>query len=109
VIVRSFHATATPEGADAYRDHFIRSVLPDLERIEGYRGAYLLRRDDDDQVELQVLTLWESLKGIIRFTGRDMGRAVVDLTARTVLSTYDPMVTHHEVVVDTVNPTNQPG
>jgi heme-degrading monooxygenase HmoA len=111
VIIRSFHATATAEGADAYRAHFVRSVLPDLERIEGYRGAYLLRRnhdDGDDQVELQVLTLWDSLEAISGFTGKDLDRAVVEPHAQAVLSTYDTTVTHHAVVVDTVNPTNHP-
>jgi hypothetical protein len=54
-IVRAFHATATPAGA--YHQHLTRSVLPDLQRIDGYQGAYLLRRDHDHHVELQVLTL----------------------------------------------------
>jgi heme-degrading monooxygenase HmoA len=108
VIVRSFHATATAEGADAYREHFVRSVLPDLERIEGYRGAYLLRRDHDDRVQLQVLTLWDSLEAISGFAGEDLDRAVVEPHAQAVLSAYDTAVTHHAVVVDTVNPTNRP-
>jgi heme-degrading monooxygenase HmoA len=108
VIIRSFHATATAEGADAYRAHFVRSVLPDLERLEGYRGAYLLRRDHDSQVELQVLTLWDSLAAISGFTAEDLDRAVVEPPAQAVLSTYDTTVTHHTVVVDTVNPTNHP-
>jgi len=56
VIVRAFHATATPEGADAYQQHFTRSALPHLQRIDGYQGAYLLRRDHDRHVELQVFT-----------------------------------------------------
>jgi len=57
VIVRAWHATATAEGADAYREHFTRAVLPELQRIDGYQGAYLLRRDHDTHVRLQVLTL----------------------------------------------------
>jgi hypothetical protein len=57
VIVSAFHATATAKGADAYREHFTHSVLPDLQRIDGYQSAYLLRLDHDSHVELQVLTL----------------------------------------------------
>jgi len=63
VIVRAWHATATAEGADAYREHFTRAVLPELQRIDGYQGAYLLRRDHDTHVRLQVLTLWDSPGG----------------------------------------------
>jgi heme-degrading monooxygenase HmoA len=102
VIFRAFHATATPEGADAYREHFTRSVLPGLQRIDGYQGAYLLRRDQHGQVELQVLTLWDSLEAIRRFAGANPHRAVVEPAAQAVLEAYDPTVTHHSVEVDTV-------
>jgi hypothetical protein len=51
VIVRAFRATATAEGADTYHQHLTRSVLPNLQRIDGYQGGYLLWRDHDGQVE----------------------------------------------------------
>jgi hypothetical protein len=70
VIVRAWHAIATAEGADAYREHFTRTVLPDLQRIDGYRGAYLLRRDHDTHVRLQVLSLWDSPEAIRSFAGQ---------------------------------------
>jgi heme-degrading monooxygenase HmoA len=102
VIVRAFHAIATAEGADAYRAHFTRSVLPDLQIIDGYQGAYLLRRDHDRHVELQVLTLWDSLEAIRRFAGPDLEHAVVEPAGKAALASYDPTVTHPTVVVDTV-------
>ena len=102
MIVRAFHATATAEGADTYHQHFTRSVLPDLQRIDGYQGAYLLRRDLDGHVELQVLTLWDSLEAVRRFAGTSLEHAVVEPAAQAVLASYDPTVTHHTVVVDTV-------
>jgi heme-degrading monooxygenase HmoA len=103
VIVRAFHATATAAGADAYREHFTRSVLPDLQRIDGYQGAYVLRREHDGHVELQVLTLWDSLEAIRRFAGANLDHAVVEPAAQAVLASYDPTVTHHDVVVDAVD------
>ena len=102
MIIRAFRATASAEGADAYREHFTHSVLPDLQRIDGYQGAYLLRRDHDGHVELQVLTLWDSLEAISRFAGANLEHAVVEPAAQAVLASYDPTVTHHTVVVDAV-------
>jgi heme-degrading monooxygenase HmoA len=102
VIVRTWHATATAEGAEAYREHFTDSVLPELRRIDGHRGAYLLRRDRDGRVELEVLTLWDSMEAIIRFAGSDAEHAVVEPEAQAVLAAFDSTVTHHTVVVDTV-------
>jgi heme-degrading monooxygenase HmoA len=103
VIVRAFHATATAAGADVYRDHFTHTVLPSLQAIDGYHGAYLLRRDRDDHVELQVLTLWESLEAVRRFAGTNLDHAVVEPDAEAVLTSYHPTVIHHHVVVDTAS------
>ena len=98
----TWHATATAEGADAYREHFTGTVLPDLQRIDGYRGAYLLRRDHDTHVRLQVLTLWDSLEAISSFAGANPENAVVEPAAHAALVSYDSTVTHHTVVVNTV-------
>jgi len=105
VIVRTFHATATVGGAAAYRAHFTDAVLRSLRGIDGYQGAYLLERDGAvDEVELEVLTFWDSLEAILRFTGGDLDNAVVEPAAEAVLATYDPKVTHHAVAVaDTVS------
>jgi heme-degrading monooxygenase HmoA len=91
----SWHATA--EGADAYREHFTRAVLPELQRIDGYQGAYLLRRDHDTHVRLQVLTLWDSLEMISSLAGANPENAVVDPAAHAALVSYDSTVTHHTV------------
>ncbi|GAA0265718.1 hypothetical protein GCM10009527_072360 [Actinomadura nitritigenes] len=103
MIARVWRATATPEGAEAYRAHFTGSVLPTLRRLDGHRGAYLFRLDRDDLVDLEVMTLWESDEAIRAFAGTDMTTAVVEPEARAVLLTYDETVSHRTVVVDTVN------
>ncbi|MER6815351.1 antibiotic biosynthesis monooxygenase [Spirillospora sp. NPDC000708] len=103
MIARVWRATATAEGADAYREHFTTSVLPTLRRLDGHRGAYLFRLDGDDLVELEVMTLWESAEAIRAFAGTDMTTAVVEPEARAVLLTYDKTVSHRTVVVDTLN------
>ena len=100
--MRAWHATATAEGANAYREHFTRAVLPELQRIDGYQGAYLLRRDHDTHVRLQVLTLWDSLEAISSFAGANPENAVVEPTAHAALVSYDSTVTYHTVVVNTV-------
>lgn len=104
MIIRAWHATATPEGADLYCEHFTRLVVPSLRRIDGYHGAYLLRRDHAGHVELQVLSMWDSLEAIRRFAGADLDGAVVEPDAQAVLASYDTTVTHHTaVVIDTVS------
>jgi heme-degrading monooxygenase HmoA len=107
MMLRSWNARATAQGAEAYQKHFTTSVLPQLDQLEGFRGAYLLRRDLDDGVELHVLTRWASMAAVERFAGSDVEAAVVEPEARAVLTGYDSRVTHHEVLVDTASARNQ--
>jgi heme-degrading monooxygenase HmoA len=101
VVARIWRARATPEGAAAYRQHFEQAVCPELQPLDGYRGAYLLSRDGSDALlELQVVTLWDSLDAVRRFAGPVVENAVVEPAARAALTSYDTTVTHHVVVVD---------
>ena len=68
------------------------------ERLEGHRGAYLLRRDTGDHAEFMAVTLWDSLQSIRAFAGDSLESAVVEPEARAVLSSFDDFVTHYEVV-----------
>ncbi len=46
--------------------------------------------------------MWDSLEAITRFAGANLDHAVVEPAAQAALASYDPTVTHHTVVVDTV-------
>ncbi len=103
MIVRTWSARATADGAKKYITHFRRKVLPQLQRIGGYRDALLLRRGDNEEAELQVLTFWNSMVSIRQFAGSDLDRAVVDDEAEVVLKDFDSQVAHFDVVLDTRN------
>lgn len=104
MIVRSWSARATADGAKKYLSHFRRKVLPQLQRIRGYRGALLLCRGETEGTEVQVLTFWNSLASVRRFTGTDLDTAVVDDEARAVLQNFDSRVEHFDVMLDVRNP-----
>jgi heme-degrading monooxygenase HmoA len=105
MIARVWRARATEEGAEAYRRHFIETVVPALRSIDGHRGAYLFRQDGEDLVELEVVTLWESMDAVRRFSP-DVDTAVVEPEAQAVLMGFDPKVAHKTVVVDTATGTS---
>ncbi|GAA2586364.1 antibiotic biosynthesis monooxygenase [Actinomadura fulvescens] len=102
MIARVWGALATEKGADAYRSHFEGEVVPALRRVEGHRGAYLMERETEGSVEIEVVTLWESMAAIRAFAGPDVDTAVVEPAARAALTGFDDTVTHFTVVVDTV-------
>jgi len=98
VIARQWRAWATPAGADAYERHYAADVVPELETIEGFAGATLLRRDAGEEVELVSITLFASMDAVRAFAGPDPERAVVHERARRLLARFDEAVTHYRVV-----------
>ncbi len=93
-------ANTSEAGASSYLTHFRERVLPALRRVEGHRGAIVLRRAGAGDVELIVLTLWDSLDAIRGFSGADLTAAVVEPEARAVLSAFDTRAIHFDLVLD---------
>lgn len=100
--VRTWSATAGAEGAGNYCRYFTGTLLPELRRLPGFEGAYLLRRDLDGNgiVELIAQTFWESPAAIRDFAGDDITVAIVEPEARAMLLDFDRTATHHSVVAD---------
>jgi heme-degrading monooxygenase HmoA len=98
MIARSWRATATPDGARRYDEHFRTAVLPELHTIPGFVSALLMRRDVSDEVHLHVLTVWESMDAIGAFAGDSPATAKVEPAAREALLRYDETVVHWDVV-----------
>jgi heme-degrading monooxygenase HmoA len=100
LIARQWRCSASSEKVSDYVEHFQHSVLPELNQLQGFREAYILRRNQDDGVEITVITLWESMDAIRIFAGDNVETAVVEPAAQAVLRTFDMTVTHFEVVVN---------
>jgi heme-degrading monooxygenase HmoA len=98
MIARTWRGRATAANAPAYVRHFTDAVVPQLKSLPGHRGAWLLQRAHGGEVELVVLTLWESLAAIEAFAGQDIGRAHVEPQARAVLVSFDDVAHHYDVV-----------
>lgn len=101
MIVRVWRGRAASSNPLAYSEHFRRKVLPELERIEGFLGASLLRQDRPNEVEFLVLTRWASMDAIRAFAGDDVEKAVIEPDAVAVLVSFDSSVQHYEVVQET--------
>jgi heme-degrading monooxygenase HmoA len=83
---------------DAYEREFNSQVLDALGGLDGFRGAYLLRRSNATGTEYVTLTLFDSLADVRRFAGPDVDAANVSPAARAVLDDVDERVRHYAVV-----------
>jgi heme-degrading monooxygenase HmoA len=100
MIVRIWRGREKKGHAGAYRHHLRDRVFPRLGALPGFMGASLLERDVAGEAEVLVMTRWTSMEAVKSFAGPNPGRAVVEAEARAVLSQFDDVVTHHEVVAE---------
>jgi len=102
LIVRTWSATADADGAGNYSRYFTGTLLPELRKLPGFDGAYLLRRDLDANhtVELTAHTFWASPAAIRAFAGDDITIAIVEPEARAMLLDFDRTATHRTVAAD---------
>jgi len=98
MISRLWHGWTTYANADAYEQLLRSEVLPGIHRVNGFKGAHLLRRDNKDEVEFVTLTLFDSLAAVKEFAGEDYELAVVPAQARKLLSRFDARSAHYETV-----------
>src|ERR1044072_7763041 len=101
MIARTWRGWTKPEDGAAYETVFRTIVLPHLDGVEGYKQAFLFRRDVNDEVEFVVLTLFNSIDAVKRFAGEDYESAVISDEAKRVLKRFEERVTHYEIAVVT--------
>jgi Antibiotic biosynthesis monooxygenase len=99
-IVRVWKGYGTANVVQRYcDDHFARTVLPQLRALGGFIGAKVLVRSLDDEVEVVVATVWDSLDSVKAFAGEDHEAAVVEPVVRDLLDRFDDRVMHFTVAV----------
>lgn len=99
-VCRLWRGWTTPENADAYERIVRGEVIPGIEarRIPGFRHIDLMKRDLGSEVEFQTLMWFDSLDAIKAFMGEDYGVSHVPPAAQAVLSRFDELAAHFEVL-----------
>jgi len=98
MIARLWSARTTPAQSQLYLRHFSAVVRPALRRFNGYVSSSLMTRPAEADVEILVITVWQSLAVIDAFSGPDREAAVVAPEAAALLTDYDRRVRHFEIV-----------
>ena len=98
MILRIWRAYAETSVADRYPRHLLDKVRPELEKLAGFRGLFLLEKRHGDEVEFVVQTMWDSMDAVRTFAGPSPDRAVVEPAAASVLLRFDEYVDHYEVL-----------
>ncbi|HYN94618.1 MAG TPA: antibiotic biosynthesis monooxygenase [Pilimelia sp.] len=100
MIARVWKGWTRPEEADRYDRHYRSEVLSTLRQVAGFRGARLLRRAADTEIEFVSVTFFDDLDAVRAFAGEDYETAVVTGVARQALVRYEERVLHYDVAFD---------
>ncbi len=75
VLMRVWHGAVPRERADEYEDFLIERAAPDYRGAGGLSNMYFARRDEGDVAHFLLVTLWDSMEAMERFSGGDPERA----------------------------------
>lgn len=103
MIARIWHGWTAPADADAYEELLRSTILPGIAGRDGYRGAYLLRRIEEEgegEVEFVTITTFDSMDAVRAFSDDGERGAVVPPEARALLSRWDVRAAHYEMVLE---------
>jgi len=101
MIARVWRGWTTAENADAYERLLIDTVLPGIRARhpeKEYRGASLMRRTVDQEVEFMTILTFETMEAVRAFAGPTFDTAVIYPAAVPLLIRYDDRSTHYMIL-----------
>lgn len=75
MIIRLWRGRVAAERAAEYRQYQSEVGPPNYRKIPGNLGVYMMERELGDEVEIAMLTLWESWQAIRAFAGEPVDKA----------------------------------
>ncbi len=86
--------------ADDDLDYLKKNCVKDYNATEGNKGVLVLRRLHERKDESLLISLWDSIEVIRRFSGDEIDKAVYYPEDRKFLLAFDLNVEHNEVLFD---------
>ena len=101
MITRLWRGWTSAADAEAYEQFLFDELFPSMRAIPGFRGADVLRRDDNGDVAFVTLTRFDSLDDVRAFAGDEYETPVIEPRALELLSRYDGRALHFETTTFT--------
>jgi heme-degrading monooxygenase HmoA len=96
-IARIWRGRTLAAKADAYEAYLFSSGISKILQTRGNLGVTVLRRQDGQETEFLVISIWESLDAVKRFAGKDYEKTVVLDRDRDYLLEVEPTVRHYDI------------
>ena len=100
MIARIWHGWTQRKDAKTYEEMLRGEIFPSIaaRRIEGYRGAELFIREDDDEVEFVTLLRFDSMEAVTKFAGPEASKPVIFPKAESLITRME-QARHYRVAI----------
>ena len=98
MIARIWRGAVRREDADDYAVYIRDTGFAEYAETPGNRGAWMLRRDEQERTEFITFSLWDSREAIRGFAGDDIEAAVYYPEDERYLIEREDIVKHYEIV-----------
>ena len=104
MIARIWHGYTSIENAPKYEHVLMNEVIPSIEdkKIDGFRNISVLKRTSGGEIEFITIMRFDNLECVKNFMGEHYERSYIPERARQVLSRYDEVAQHYEII-DEIN------
>ena len=101
MIARVWHGWTKVVDAPAYEAMLRNEIFPAIadRKIQGYRGAELFIRQENDEVEFMTLLRFDSVDGVKEFAGTDEKKPVIYPKVEPFLIRMEERCQHYRIVV----------
>jgi antibiotic biosynthesis monooxygenase (ABM) superfamily enzyme len=101
MIARLWHGWTKPADAKTYEEMLRGEIFPSIaaRKIDGYRGAELFIREDDDEIEFLTLLRFDSMDAVKEFAGADTSKPVIFPKAEALLTRLDERSQHYQIAI----------
>jgi antibiotic biosynthesis monooxygenase (ABM) superfamily enzyme len=100
MIARIWHGWTKRADAKAYEEMLRDEIFPSIaaRKINGYRGAELFIREDDDEIEFLTLLRFDSMDAVKEFAGADTSKPVIFPKAEALITRMEQAL-HYRVAI----------
>ena len=98
-VIRRWEGRATPAAIERWLAQFHERVMPKYRAAEGFRGVRILVSRGQALHEVVVLTEWDDMAAVRRFSGPEPERAVMPGWVAELMPDHDTHATHYDAVL----------
>lgn len=99
MIARTWSAQTPLAQADGFYQHLLETGVADYKQNKGCREVLLLRRDEGEWSSFLLISVWDSLNSIRKYTGDDIEKAVLYEDDEKFELIPDDEVFHYQILV----------